>query len=226
MTLASRRDAAGAGLEGGSVGPLTVLLCGASCTGKSFLAERVMATEYGAVTLVVDLVYAQAAAEAGMSDSPDPRSDGANRARRRARKRRWPNETARERFFAVFRERVKAALELARERGVTAVFEGGTLRLREEVELIQGCVREVDGEAGRVIRAFLRVPYETWLPNRIRRAARSGVEEIRVAALVPEAYARKLEDAACEPVPGIEEVTLNSYDEMRAFAEALHATPR
>ena len=190
--------------------------------GKSFMAHRLFGDEHSAVVVRIDHTYNRAVFAAGMSHTPELRSESARTARRYARDRRWPSEEGRKSFFRAYRREVTRALKRGSRGEVTVVLDGGTLSRRDEVKLILRCVGRVNGNGARVVRAHVRLPYEVWLRNRVARMTRSGVEDVRLAVLLEEAYEREVRKSAPGPVRGVEDRTIASYEEMRAFAQELH----
>lgn len=186
---------------------LVLLVSGGSTMGKSFFAKTVLSTEYGAVYRQVDNIYTAAVNDAKMvigdiavADVSDSAKRHAERdARRRARDRKWPNEEAKSRFFASFKKQIRKVCREGHQNNTAVVIEGGTLRKKEEVELVARCARDVHGPDARLIRVTVEVPYDRWLQNRVHRMLKSGVETTFLKKLSPDTYAAEAKAATPKP---------------------------
>lgn len=186
---------------------LVLLISGGSTMGKSFFAKTVLSAEYGAVYRQVDNIYTAAVNDARMVLGDTAVADGSDAAkrqserdaRRRARDRKWPDDETKSRFFASFKKQIRKVCREGYENNIAVVIEGGTLRKKEEVELVARCAREVLGPDARLIRITIEVPYDRWLQNRVQRMLKSGVETTFLKKLSPDTYAAEVRAATPKP---------------------------
>jgi len=190
-----------------------LVLNGASTMGKSYLAKLVH-TEVGAHIVTIDAVYTNAVYAAGMTQSPTQNAPETTAARRHARDRRWPSSEAKEAFFAAYQHQIQAALVAARDQHVPIVLEGGTLRHDAEADIVVRCAREVHGDAARVVRVTVAVPYLRWLENRVERALRSK-NPVRLDALSEQRYELELRRSQPPARGDVQDLSIASVDDLR-----------
>jgi len=202
-----------------------LLLSGGSHMGKSFFAKTVLSSEYGAVYRQVDNIYTAAVNDAkmvlaGAGVSDDDKRNSERDARRRARDRSWPSDEAKSNFFASFKKQIRKVCREGYRNKAAIVIEGGTLRKKEEVEIVARCAREVHGPDARLIRITVEAPYERWLQNRVHRMLKSGVETTALKKLSLETYTTEAKAATPKPHRDVIDRKVHNVDEVhRLMAE-------
>lgn len=197
-----------------------LLLSGGSHMGKSFFAKTVLSTDYGAVYRQVDNIYTIAVNDAKMvvadgvaiSEAETRRAE--RDARRRARDRSWPNDAVKAGFFASFKKQIRKVCREGYEQKAAIVIEGGSLRKKEEVEIIARCAREVFGPDARLVRITVEAPYERWLQNRVNRMLKSGVELTPLKKLSADTYATEAKAATPKPHRDVLDRKVHNIDEV------------
>lgn len=198
-----------------------MLLSGASHMGKSFFSKTVLSSEYGAVYRQVDNIYTTAVNAAQMvlvgkgADATEAEKRQAERdARRRARDRKWPSEEAKSNFFASFKKQIRKVCLEGYQNKAAIVIEGGSLRRKEEVEIVARCARDVYGSNARLIRITVEAPYDRWLQNRVHRMLKSGVETTALKKLSLETYATEAKAATPKPHRDVIDRKVHNVDEV------------
>ena len=139
----------------------TLLVTGPSSAGKSFVTERMLAVDYVVKTAKMDRFYSKALRNSGISPGSDRGFYNIAAEAAKLRDGTYPPETAKEVLLGV-EKLVHKHLQNAHAMGVGAVFEGYTLRFRDEVETICRGVRQVGGEPATVVRVLLAPEREQW----------------------------------------------------------------
>ena len=209
-----------------------MLLSGGSHMGKSFFAKTVLSSEYGAVYRQVDNIYTAAVNDAKMvlagakgADASDKEKRNAERdARRRARDRNWPSDEAKSNFFASFKKQIRKACHEGYRNKAAIVIEGGTLRKKEEVEIVARCAREVHGPDARLIRITVEAPDDRWLQNRVHRMLKSGVETAALKKLSLETYTAEAKAATPKPHSDVIDRKVHNVDEVHHLMAELDNT--
>lgn len=194
--------------------------------GKSHISKTVLKAEYGVMYHQIDNFYTHAVIASGMAGDGPATAPDVVAARRRARDRRWPDDTTKDAFFAAYRQQVADAVREATDRGVVVVFEGGTLRHVAEAEVVVAEARNILGEGVRVVRATVIVSYSRWLVNRIQRMANAGREQIPVSVLTQDAYKRVIKAARVRDLtPCVEDFRVTSPAAVRQLMADLGYAP-
>lgn len=211
-----------------------LLLSGGSHMGKSFFAKTVLSSEYGAVYRQVDNIYTAAVNDAQMvfasaeraAPSDDDKRRAERDARRRARDRNWPNDTVKSNFFASFKKQIRKVCREGFKNKAAIVIEGGSLRKKEEVEIIARCAREVHGPNAHLIRITVEVPYERWLQNRVNRMLKSGVESTLLKKLSLDTYTAEAKAATPKQHRDVVDHKIHNVDEVHQLMAELDQAPR
>lgn len=199
-----------------------LLLSGGSHMGKSFFAKTVLSTEYGAVYRQVDNIYTIAVNDAkmvaagadGVAASEAETRRAERDARRRARDRSWPSDAVKSSFFASFKKQIRKVCREGFEQKAAIVIEGGSLRKKEEVEIVARCAREVHGPDARLIRITVEAPYERWLQNRVNRMLKSGVDLTPLKKLSLDTYTTEAKAATPKPHRDVLDRKVHNVDEV------------
>lgn len=205
-----------------------LLLSGGSHMGKSFFAKTVLSTEYGAVYRQVDNIYTIAVNDAKMvvagadgiaaSDADIRRAE--RDARRLARDRSWPSQAVKSSFFTSFKNQIRKVCREGFRQKTAIVIEGGSLRKKEEVEIIARLAREVHGPDVRLIRITVEAPYERWLQNRVNRMLKSGVDLTPLSKLSLDTYTAEANAANPKPHRDVLDRKVQNVDDVhRMMAE-------
>lgn len=207
-----------------------LLLSGGSHMGKSFFAKTVLSSEYGAAYRQVDNIYTTAVNDAkmvfagaeGAAASDDHKRRAERDARRRARDRNWPSDTAKSGFFASFKKQIRKVCREGFKNKAAIVIEGGSLRKKEEVEIIARCAREIHGPDARLIRITVEAPYDRWLQNRVHRMLKSGVETTSLKKLSLETYTTEAKAATPKPHRDVIDRKVHNVDEVHHLMAELN----
>lgn len=191
-----------------------LLVTGPSSVGKSFVTEHLLAVDYVVTTAKMDRFYGKALRTAGISPGPDRGIYNIAAEAGKVRDGTYPPDKAKEILGAVERL-VHKHLQNAHGMGVSAVFEGYTLRFRDEVEIILRAAREVTGEDATVTRVLLAPERNEW--NHFRAMRPRKTVRVRLEAS-EKRHARAME--LPEPVPGVTDRRVENADEVREIADS------
>ena len=178
--------------------------------GKSYMTERVLALEYEVLTHRVDRTYGRAMRDAGIADARMREQSVALRDG-------TIGDEARDAFFRSYDDHIAHVLRRAARFRLPAVLDGYTLMLPDEVERVARLAAEVLGDNVRVLRLFVRRPYEQWLTNVVERAVWKNKSQIATSALTRSAYERILQ--APPSVDGVEDQVVTSVQQLRDLVE-------